>query len=299
MDEKWFCAIVVRRNNKCIPHLGVAPLSADVHHWSHICKMMVICSEHFAPFGDDMTKGGMAGKVSATRVGHMVKAQKDSHRRVHKEDGSFACPKVPENLMRRKGEEYFEPLEICGGTSSRSGKAKFSLLDWFLEAELPRLDDVAAELETKLGKKIVMHHQMDGAGPHTDAKSLEVLDKQFAQRGWILRFQPANSPLTNANGACVFPCMSKAATADQGLSNGSVVLQAEELWSTVQKVWNNLLLDTIAVRLWATIKQQVPSRNVRVATSLQRPKVDFILALESTAYLSLPMRLTLHPLVSL
>jgi len=90
-----------------------------------------------------------------------------------------------------------------------------------------------------------MRCQMDGAGPHTDAKLLNKLNKQFNQRGWILKFQPANSPLTNVNDACVFPCMSKAVPAEQGLSNGSIVLQAEELWLTVQ-VWDDLPLDTIA-----------------------------------------------------
>jgi len=137
MDEKWFCAIVVRRSGKCVPHLGVSPLQVNVHHKSHICKMMVMCSEHFAPFDNDVAKGGLAGKVNATRVGHMVKAKKDSCRRVHHDDGSFSHPKVPENLLRKKDEEHFKPLEICGSTLARDGKPKFSLLDWFLETELP------------------------------------------------------------------------------------------------------------------------------------------------------------------
>lgn len=40
--------------------------------------------------------------------------------------------------------------------------------------------------------------------------------------------------------------MSKAVTAEQGLSNRSLVLQAEELWLTVEKVWEQLPLETIA-----------------------------------------------------
>lgn len=40
--------------------------------------------------------------------------------------------------------------------------------------------------------------------------------------------------------------MSKGVTAEQGLSHGSLVLQGEELWTAVEKVWEQLPLDTIA-----------------------------------------------------
>ena len=43
MDEKWFFAVVTRRNNKNIASLGVAPALQHVHHKSHIHKVMGIC----------------------------------------------------------------------------------------------------------------------------------------------------------------------------------------------------------------------------------------------------------------
>lgn len=83
IDEKWFYAIVVRKNNRCVPHLGIVPMQCDVHHKSHVDKVMEICSTGFAPHDNDMRKGGTAHKshkISFTRVGHMVKAKKDSYK---------------------------------------------------------------------------------------------------------------------------------------------------------------------------------------------------------------------------
>ena len=57
MDEKWFYAIVTRRNNKCIPFLGIEPVNHSCHHKSHIYKVMGICSTGFVPIDNDMTKG--------------------------------------------------------------------------------------------------------------------------------------------------------------------------------------------------------------------------------------------------
>jgi hypothetical protein len=91
-----------------------------------------------------------------------------------------------------------------------------------------------------------MRYQMDGAGPHTDTRLLEGINEAFDKRGWILNFQPSNSPLTNIKDSCIFPAMSKAVTAKQGLINGSLLIDNEELWSYVEQVWEEFPLETIA-----------------------------------------------------
>ena len=68
---------------------------------------------------------------------------------------------------------------------------------------------------------------MDGAGPHKDGKLAKYLKSEFDERGWILQFQPANSPITNVKDACIFPAMSKRVTEAQGLTKGSHVLEGE------------------------------------------------------------------------
>ena len=118
-------------------------------------------------------------------------------------------------------------------TKSKAGEAKFSLLEWFSETEIPKLEEAAARIESESNKRVVVRHQCDGAGPHTDKTFTEELNRMFSERGWIFKFQPANSPLTNVKDACVFPCLSKAVTAEQGLSFGSCVLKTEQLLGAI------------------------------------------------------------------
>lgn len=246
MDEKWFFAVVARKNNKCVPFLGVAPVQHAVQHKSHICKVMALASSGNFPFWNDMERGGAAKKVSLVRVGRMQAAAKDSHRRVHHNDGSFTHPKTPNNTLHQKGDLHFTPMEMTGSTEGTEKKPKFSLLKFHLEDKIPHLEDIAKEHFLATGEELMVRCQLDGAGPHMDQKLINCLKFEFAEREWVLCFQPPNSPLTNIKDACIFPAMSKAVTAEQGLSKGGHVLQGEELWSAMQKCWNAFPEETIA-----------------------------------------------------
>ena len=80
MDEKWFWSIVVRRNLKCIPVLGIEPVQHGVQHKSHLDKTMGIASTGFIPTNNDITKGGVAHLVSLTRVGKSEKAVRNTYK---------------------------------------------------------------------------------------------------------------------------------------------------------------------------------------------------------------------------
>jgi hypothetical protein len=99
-DEKWFFGLVVCKNNKSVPFLGIEPVSHSVHHKSHINKTMAIASTAFAPFDNDMTKGGRAFKLSLDRVGGYRAAQRTTYKRKLKEDGSIHYPKRDDNISR-------------------------------------------------------------------------------------------------------------------------------------------------------------------------------------------------------
>ena len=122
-----------------------------------------------------MTKGGSTEKVSLVRVGKMLPAAKDTYKRVYRENDSYHYPKIPENMLRQKGELYFKPLEVTGCNEGTAADPKFPLKNFFKETELPALDDIAARLATETGKKIVIRYQMDGAGPHKDEKLVKYL----------------------------------------------------------------------------------------------------------------------------
>ena len=85
---------------------------------------MYIVLTTFFPHNNDMTQGGISKIVSLVRVGKMVKAAKDSYKRVYKADGSYHCPKIPVNKLRSKGEEYFQSCEITGSAEGNEKTPK-------------------------------------------------------------------------------------------------------------------------------------------------------------------------------
>ena len=114
MDEKWFYALVLRSNLKSICSLGVEPVAQHTHHKSHMHKLMAIVVLAFIPKENNIAKGGKAFKVSMERAGRMVEAQKDSYKRVYREDGSYHYPAIEANKLRVKGQMYFEDMDVAG-----------------------------------------------------------------------------------------------------------------------------------------------------------------------------------------
>ena len=58
----------------------------------------------------------------------MATATKDSYSRVYAEDDTYTYLKLPDNQLRRKGEQYFENWEITGSKKSDGqGNNKFPL----------------------------------------------------------------------------------------------------------------------------------------------------------------------------
>jgi hypothetical protein len=87
---------------------------------------------------------------------------------------------------------------------------------------------------------------MDGVGPHRDNRLLSYLNDALEAKGWHLKFQPPNSPITNVKDACIFPALSKHISAEQGLSNGGRVFTPDQLWGAIKVCWSAFPLDTIA-----------------------------------------------------
>jgi hypothetical protein len=261
MDEKWFYAIVVRTNNKFVPALGCVPTEHAIHHQSHIYTVMVIASTAFLPHNNDIESGGIGFKISFERVGQMIPASRTTYRRQYKPEGGWHHPPLEENILRRKGEPIFKPMEITGSKEGMPGKEKYSLLtNFFRKIELPKLDQVCAKIESDIGKRIVVRYQMDGAGPHRDTRLNRELNAEFDKRGWMHKFQPSNSPLTNVKDASLFPALSKRVTALQGLSKGSLALEGEELFKLASEAWDKLPCSTIA-RAYASLHQIVNAIN--------------------------------------
>jgi hypothetical protein len=244
MDEKWCYEIVVRKNEKSVPFFGVEPLVHGVQHKSHIGKVLLIASTTFAPTNNDITAGGDAFLVGLQRAGRMVAAERDTYKRVYAADGSYTYPKTPANRLRVKGQEYFEGMEMTGSSTGTKKRPKYPLTEFFAD-DFDRLDAIAQELGSR-GKRVVVRYQMDGVGPHRDKRLLAYLDEALGDRGWHLKFQPPNSPITNVKDACIFPSLSKRITAEQGLSNGGRLFSPDQLWEAIKACWREFPLDVIA-----------------------------------------------------
>ena len=209
-------------------------------------KVLVFVMTAFMPTGNDFGQGGQSFKLLCTRAGAMREATKDSYKRVYRDDGTYHYPQIAENLLRSAGQLYFKSMEITGSNEGTDKDPKFSLLKLFKEEGLPSMDALAQQLTVCTGKRIVMVKQWDNATPHMCKDLKKWMKKEFNNRGWELRNQPPNSPITNTKDSAMFPSMAKMLTAYQGLHNGSHYLQGEELWKGIQHVYNKYPLDTLS-----------------------------------------------------
>ncbi len=135
-------------------------------------------------------------------------------------------------------------MPLTGSYKGTAKRPKYPLTEFFAE-EIVHLEAVAQKIGSETGKRVLVRYHMDGAGPHRDGKLLAFLDEELGDRGWHLKFQPPNSPITNVKDACIFPSLSKRISAAQGLSNRGRLYSQDQLWEAIQDCWNSFPLDTI------------------------------------------------------
>ena len=119
---------------------------------SHLHKEMYICSTAFLPSDNNIASGGLSFCLSCERVGHYTPPRKTTYRRVYNnDDGSYTYPQIEENILRRRNELYFQGLEIKGTSEGTVSKPKYSLLNFFLQKELLKLDELTEDLTNRYG----------------------------------------------------------------------------------------------------------------------------------------------------
>lgn len=124
---------------------------------------MAIASAGFFPFGNDMTASGEAIKVSLEHAGRMLPAATDTHWRVHEDNNTFHCPKIPWNRSRKKGELCCHPMmEVTGSSNGMAKKPKLTPLKHCQEKETPALVDIAREHFTTHNGETLIQCQIDG-----------------------------------------------------------------------------------------------------------------------------------------
>ena len=259
MDEKWFRGIVNRTNNKVLTSIGLEGVDYFAHHKAHIDKIMYIVVTAFALTNDnDITKGGVVVPVSCIRVGKMMKAQRDSWKKVYDENGNRL--KTDANISRRRGDEYFKPMEITGSSEGTANKPKFSLWKAYKNYIIPDLEKKVIRRFSNNGqRRVIVVLQEDGAGPHKDQRYLRRMQRVFHKKGWIKFNQPSQSPVTNVHDACIFPMMSKEVSNEQAVMFGSKLLRGEQLHKAVMNVWHDKRNELAMARAFAGHHQIVSS----------------------------------------
>ena len=137
-------------------------------------------------------------------------------------------------------------MESTGSNEGTDKEPKFSLLKLFKEEGVLAMDALAQQLTTPTEKTIVMVKHWDNATPHMCKTLKKWMKKEFYTRGWELRNQPPNSPITNTTDSAMFPSMAKILTAYQAMHNWSHYRQGEVLWRGIQHVYNNYPLSTLS-----------------------------------------------------
>ena len=89
---------------------------------------------------NDITAGSKAIPIACVRCGRMVKASKNSFKRVYRDDGTHHYPERDENLLRRAGEYYFKGLNLTGSSEGTKKDPKISLLKVYKEEIIPALE---------------------------------------------------------------------------------------------------------------------------------------------------------------
>ena len=124
-------------------------------------KVFGIATSGFLPLDNGIEKGKWTVKVRMDRVGRMVVAKEDSHKRVYRDDGkSYTYPKIAENRLQN--------MEITGLKEGTEKELKMALLPYHRDILFPRLEEMARELDEEGEERgeIIPYNQMDGAGPH-------------------------------------------------------------------------------------------------------------------------------------
>ena len=105
----------------------------------------------------------------------------------------YHYPPIPENCTRRKGEEYFKPMELNGSRTGTAKEPKISLLQEYLETIVLDIHEkVVNRFNDKGNIPVCIVKQEDGAGLHTDHSTyVNTMNNLFCLNDWFIFKQPS------------------------------------------------------------------------------------------------------------
>ena len=130
---------------------------------------MYIVVTAFVLNNNDVAGGGTAIPIACVRVGQMKKAEKDSYKRVYRDDGTYHYPCILENRLQKKGEMYFSNVELTGSNEGTDNSPKVSLLKVYEDEIIHAIEEKVVQRYNENGEvEVCIVKQEDGAGLHQD-----------------------------------------------------------------------------------------------------------------------------------
>lgn len=220
--------------------MGVLQKALFAYHKNHINKVMAIAVVAFA-FDGTPDNGGTAIKLAFTRA----QASKIANKLQRAYSGMTADGRrqFQGPVVRRKGEAYSVDTSVTGSNEGTSDDPKFSLKRMFEDLVFEVVQQYVQPGGQFEGYTPVF--QGDQAGPHEEVAYKRAMSETCNEKGWHWEPQAPQMPHLNVCDLAVFPAMSKRHS-ELTRRHTQSVASKDVIWSTAQRVWDELPACTIA-----------------------------------------------------
>ena len=256
-DEKWFWGLVLRAYAKECEELGLQKFDFKTFHRNHINKVMGI---GFVAAYFDVTpeSGCIVKKLPFIRAQGMKKAQREVRKSRILPDGSR---KYDGNIIRKKGDTYWEDCCVTGSNDGTLSEPKCSLKKILKESIFPQTKKLVQKGGEFEYAQVIF--QGDRAGPHEDGEFRKFVDEYCDEMGWKWYPQAPRMPHANVLDLSVFPAMSRRHCNLIRTTNGLRVASPDEIWKCSIDVWNKLPNEKIAsafVQYWRILGKVIKAK---------------------------------------
>ena len=179
-DEKWFYAMISRRNAKCCEELGIKKQSFSAHHKKHIAKVMAHATVGML-FDGSVEDGGKGFLIGL----HRCCAHKVPLRDIKYSSRDPVTGKITfkgNKVKYKKGIPYLVDCNVTGSNPGTPTQPFFPLQRLWEHYMIPKIEAMVAPGGPCAGATVV--YQEDNAGPHLEGTYSTFMDTEFARRGW-------------------------------------------------------------------------------------------------------------------
>lgn len=233
-DEKWFHALVPRKNAKACPELGIHKQTYSAHHKSHIGKVMAHCTVGYL-FNGDVENGGQGFLIALHRCAAYRVPLRDVY--YSSRDPVTGKLKYKGNPVKHAaGVPYLQDCNVTGNNGGTPTNPLFPLRKVWEYSLLPVIENLVRVGGLCEGAQVI--YQEDNAGPHQEEKYTQWMAEEFNKRGWKVELQAPQGPYCNVLDLALFPSMSHRHSAELQIRNNTEA-SLDKIWKSTENVFNS------------------------------------------------------------